>query len=84
MKRNGCRSKPVVERLPDQADDGTTVIRKTYSARTGGADVVLIEIQGGGHSWPGQPALEGFLGKATEDISANDLMWQFFQEHRLP
>jgi polyhydroxybutyrate depolymerase len=42
---------------------------------------VLIEIQGGGHTWPGQRPVIGRLGESTMDISANDLMWEFFQRH---
>jgi hypothetical protein len=25
-----------------------------------------------------------FIGKSTKDISANDMIWAFFQRHRLP
>ena len=42
---------------------------------------MLIEIEGGGHTWPGQKPLVGFIGKSTLDISANDLIWEFFQKH---
>jgi polyhydroxybutyrate depolymerase len=42
---------------------------------------VLIEIENGGHTWPGNEPIVAMLGKSTKDISANDLMWAFFQEH---
>jgi polyhydroxybutyrate depolymerase len=45
--------------------------------------VVLIVIQGGGHTWPGQQPPVGFIGKSARNISANDLMWEFFQQHPL-
>jgi hypothetical protein len=44
--------------------------------------VVLVETKGGGHTWPGRDPIVRFLGKSTEDISANDRMWEFFEEHR--
>jgi polyhydroxybutyrate depolymerase len=43
--------------------------------------VILIAIQGGGHTWPGREPLLKFLGPSTKDISANDLMWEFFERH---
>jgi polyhydroxybutyrate depolymerase len=57
------------------------VRQKTYGPGKDGAEVVLIEIEGGGHTWPGQTPAIAFLGKSTLDISANDLIWQFFQKH---
>lgn len=83
VKANGCKTQPIVETLPDKADDGTKVIRKTYGSGKEDSEVVLIEIEGGGHTWPGRETLPGFeiLGKSTKDISANDLMWEFFQKH---
>jgi polyhydroxybutyrate depolymerase len=81
IKENGCPEEPVVTKLPDKADDGMTVTRKTYGPGKDGAEVVLIEIEGGGHTWPGQEPRVKFLGKSTKDISANDLMWEFFQKH---
>lgn len=78
---NGCGTKPNEEALPDVAKDGMHVTRKTYSKGRDGAEVILYTIHGGGHTWPGrQPKLK-WLGPSTQDISANDLMWEFFQRH---
>ena len=56
-------------------------LRKTYGGGKDGSEVVLIEIVGGGHTWPGGPSKVRFLGKTTMNISANDAMWEFFQNH---
>lgn len=80
-KANGCPEEPDVTKLPDTADDGTKVKRKTYRPDKEGADVILFVIEGGGHTWPGQEPPVGFIGKSTKDISANDLIWEFFQRH---
>ena len=64
-----------------KAADGTTVIRKTYPSGRDGSEVVLVEVEGGGHTWPGQEPRLKELGKSTRNISANDLMWEFFQKH---
>jgi polyhydroxybutyrate depolymerase len=60
---------------------GTTVQRKSHGPGKDGAEVVLLVIQGGGHTWPGRDSLLPILGKSTGNISANDLMWEFFQKH---
>ena len=80
---DGCPAEPVVKAEPDSAADGTTVTRKTYGPGKEGTEVVLYEITGGGHTWPGQKTPVEFLGKTTLDISANDLMWDFFQKYPL-
>jgi polyhydroxybutyrate depolymerase len=57
-----------------------------YGPGTDGSEVALWVIKGGGHTWPGGQfgvLGERFLGKMTQDISANDLMWEFFQKHPL-
>jgi polyhydroxybutyrate depolymerase len=81
VKANGCPEQPKEERLPDRANDGTTVTRKTYGPGKDGAEVVLIVITGAGHTWPGREPLLPILGKSTRNISANDLMWEFFEKH---
>ncbi|MCR4411563.1 MAG: prolyl oligopeptidase family serine peptidase [Thermoguttaceae bacterium] len=80
---NGCPKKPKTTNLPDKANDGTTVRREVYGPGRDGAEVVLYVIQGGGHTWPGRPWPVPWLGKTTRDISANDLMWEFFKRHPL-
>ena len=81
VKANGCEKEPVVTKLPDTAKDGTRITRKTYGSGKNGAEVVLIVIEGGGHTWPGQEPRLKALGKSTKNISANDLMWEFFEKH---
>jgi polyhydroxybutyrate depolymerase len=61
-------------------------VKLTAYACPAGADVELYAVQGGGHTWPGGPkdALpENLVGKTTQSISANELMWAFFQAHPL-
>jgi polyhydroxybutyrate depolymerase len=82
VRVNGCRPTPRVSLLPDRADDGTRVERREYQGCDGQADVALVVIRGGGHTWPGTPRLERLLGVATRDISATNMMWEFFARHR--
>ena len=86
VKANGCRrpDKPAELKIPDKAQDGTTATITTYGPGNEGAEVVLVKIEGGGHTWPGrQPALR-VLGKSTRNVAANELMWAFFEKHPLP
>lgn len=80
---NGANKEPETTELPDKADDGTRVVRHVYRASKTRADVILYEIRGGGHTWPGRPIGEQILGSATQDISANDLMWEFFKKYQV-
>jgi poly(3-hydroxybutyrate) depolymerase len=41
-----------------------------------------VVIKSGGHTWPGAPRLAWLLGVATRDISATDMMWDFFKDRR--
>jgi polyhydroxybutyrate depolymerase len=81
VKANGCGPAPVVTTVPDTAKDGTAVVRTTYGVCKDGAEVVLIAIEGGGHTWPGQEPRLRSLGRSTRNISANDVMWEFFEKH---
>jgi len=81
VKANGCKPDPEVVAFPDKSEDGMKCTRKTWSGGKDGSEVVLIEIENGGHTWPGNEPIVAMLGKSTKDISANDLMWEFFQKH---
>lgn len=83
VRANGCKEEPVAAKVPNKVEDGTSIARQTYSGGKDGAEVVLITIEHGGHTWPGQEPRVAFLGKSTKNISANDAMWEFFQKHPL-
>ncbi len=78
-KRNGCGTPPTTT----TASADTSLI--TYPCPAD-ASVELYVIHGGGHSWPGGPAgvyPESIVGKETQTISADALMWAFFLNHPL-
>lgn len=84
VEANGCAKTPVTTRLPDPEKDGTAVRQMRYGSGKDGAEVVLVVIEGGGHTWPGREPRMRLLGVSTRDISANDMMWDFFQRHPMP
>jgi poly(3-hydroxybutyrate) depolymerase len=81
VRANGCKTSPITEELPDTVSDGMKSTKVTYSGGSKGSEVILVKVDGGGHTWPGQEPLIELLGPSTKDISANDMMWEFFQQH---
>ena len=81
ISANGCPEEPKITALPDTAKDGTTVTKTVYGPGKDGTEVVLYAVKGGGHTWPGQPNVMASLGKSTMNISANDIIWEFFCKH---
>lgn len=81
--RNGCNATPTIESLPDIAKDGTSVTRETYTRCKDNGDVIHYKITGGGHTWPqGYQYLREFLiGRTSQDINANEIIWDFFKAH---
>lgn len=78
-ERNGCEPEPTET---SSADDVTEVAWDCPL----GHEVVLVRIEGGGHTWPGSPFLASatdLVGTTTMSIDANEEMWAFFQEHPL-
>jgi len=84
VEADGCNGEPVSTTFPGNAADGMPVRRTTYGPGRDDAEVVLITIEGGGHTWPGREPRLAALGKSTLSVSANDLMWEFFQRHPMP
>ncbi len=58
------------------------IVTDTYSGGREGSEVVLYTIRGGGHSWPGGvPPVRPGANAPTQEISASELMWEFFERH---
>ncbi len=80
---NGCDSVPTEEPVTENV----RVIR--YQGCDQDVTVELYVIEGGGHTWPGSTfelpaAAEEVIGFTTQEISANDLLWDFFVAHPMP
>jgi len=63
----------------------THVILRTYRCPAGAA-VEFYIILGGGHAWPGSTfsaATAKITGPSTFEINATDIIWRFFEQHRL-
>jgi polyhydroxybutyrate depolymerase len=72
---------PATERLPDvDPHDGTRVVRRRW--QVGNAPpIVLVTIEGGGHTIPhAESRLPRLLGRTSRDVDAMQLIWDFFAE----
>ena len=78
--RNGCTHAQVATNLPDTTNDGTTVVKHAYACPAG-SEVELYEIIGGGHTWPSGSVQGSTAGVISTDISANQVILDFFAAH---
>lgn len=79
--RDGCGA-VVEEALPDRdPDDGTTVTRLTWQGCD--ADVQLLRVEGGGHTWPGGDPYLGTdtVGRVSHDVDGSAEILDFFDAH---
>ena len=75
---NGCRQNPTTTPLPDAEADGLTSERVVYEDCAGEAEVQLIRVAGGGHTWPGS-VIDIAPGRTTYDFSASREIWTFLR-----
>ena len=76
-EHNGCAS------IPKEAQATEHARLLQYEHCDEGATVELYVVEGGGHTWPGA-AIDIPFGLTTREISATDLMWDFFEAHPKP
>ncbi len=84
VNHNKCLTTPIVSDEPDRdPKDGTTVKMKQYIEGQEGTEVILYEVIGGGHTWPGgaQYLPAWLIGRTSRDIDANEVIWRFFKRH---
>ncbi len=82
-ERNGCVGDVVTEPVDDAAEDGMTTTREAHTACVNGADVVLLRVEGGGHTWPNgtQYTADDQIGGVTRDFDGDDEILAFFAAH---
>ncbi|MFI5374949.1 MAG: alpha/beta hydrolase family esterase [Candidatus Rokuibacteriota bacterium] len=80
---NGGRD-PVWEALPAGAGaDRCGGLRTVYPGGRDGSEVILVRLDGGGHTWPGgaQYLPEMLVGRVCRDFDATAVIWNFFKAH---
>ena len=85
VKNNKCSTTPAEEKMPDSnKKDNCISVKFTYSGGTNNTEVILIKIEGGGHTWPGgtQYLPKFIVGNVCKDFLANDVVWEFFKNQK--
>ncbi|MCA9489991.1 MAG: hypothetical protein KC621_08710 [Myxococcales bacterium] len=77
--RQGCEEAPTTTDWPDAVDDGTTVHEERSCADTA-EEVRLLEVRGGGHTWPGgsQYLPRFVIGRVSEELDASEEIVEWF------
>ena len=83
VNRNSCDKEPKVENLPEVIQDGTNVIKESYTGCKNNSDIIHYKIIDGGHTWPQgwQYFSESLVGKTSQQLNANEVIWEFFKKH---
>lgn len=81
-----CAEKPDKSKLSAQAKGGMETKVDTYSGCQQDAQVVLYSVKGAGNTWPGgeQYEAEKTIGKTSQDLNADEVIWKFFATRTLP
>lgn len=79
---DGCDAPPETASSIDRVRDGTRVELTTYGGCREGGSVALYTIHGGGHTWPGGPAVGRSVGRVSRELDATAAIWEFFTRHR--
>jgi polyhydroxybutyrate depolymerase len=80
---NNCKSEAERFLEPDlNLEDGTRIWRMEFAECASDARVVLYEVEGGGHTWPGanQYLPQFLIGRLSQDMQASEVMIDFFGE----
>ena len=81
VRRNGNQGDPTVTTLDRDEKDGTSVEIRRYPDGPGGVKTQVYIVRNGGHTWAGRPLYlpEMLIGKATQEFSATEVIWEFFK-----
>ena len=77
VEHNNCNPIPDIT-----VSDSGNIITRTYSGGDSDTEVVLYTIVNGTHTWPGNDyPPDNPLHDPINEISATDLIWEFFETH---
>jgi len=84
-KIDRCEEKPEKSKLSAHAKGGMETKIDTYNGCQQSAQVVLYSVKGAGNTWPGgeQYEAEKTIGKTSQDLNANEVLWSFFVSRKL-
>lgn len=81
ITHNGCATEPIETKRIGKA------VMTRYGQGKDNTEVILWALEDGGHTWPGgkmfPSEIKAGLGYLNTNISASELMWEFFKGHTL-
>jgi poly(3-hydroxybutyrate) depolymerase len=85
-KIDRCNDKPEKSKWAAQAKGGTETKTDSYAGCQQNAQVVLYSLKGAGNTWPGgeQYEAENTVGKTSQDVNGNEIVWNFLGSRKLP
>ncbi len=84
-KFDRCGEKPAQDKLPASEKGGKETKTFTFSGCHDNAQVVLYSVKGAGNTWPGgeQYSSEKEVGKTSNDLNANEIIWSFLGTRKI-
>jgi polyhydroxybutyrate depolymerase len=76
---NGAQATPVAS----QTSEHYTLTRYAPAPGSTGAEVVLVTLPEGGHTWPGGTPVSSIYGNLVTEVDASRMIWQFLSQYRL-
>ena len=83
-RHNGCNQQPEIRKIPDNdPNDGASATEYYYTNGKKNTEVVLVRVDGGGHTWPGgtQYLSKKFIGGVCNDFNASEMILDFLLRH---
>lgn len=74
---DGITGEPVETAWGPTSRDSTVVHRYVYSGGMDGTEVILLKVEGGGHTWPGGVLYSAYVGAVTTHIDGSALIWKY-------
>jgi len=74
VKHNRCRENPTRE------EKGKVAV-ESYGGCAAGTAVTLYTLKDEGHTWPGGTKWAFWADEPSREISATDVIWEFFKNH---
>jgi len=80
-----CAEKPEKSKLSAHEKGGMETKVDTYAGCHENAQVTLYSVKGAGNTWPGgeQYEPENAVGKTSQDLNANEVVWSFLVSKKL-
>ena len=85
VKYDGCSTKAEHTKLPPREKGGMETNVYKFGDCKAGTEVQRYSIEGAGNTWPGGDSyvLREKAGKTSNDVDADEVIWQFFAAHKL-